>query len=126
MLAFDPRVIKTKRHHAQLARGAAVGLAVGILCLVVSTTNILDPQMRLALYILVAILCVPAAALAGIWLHLSSKYGPLTDPKTKAQLVLVRRSSMELDKELYAFERQNRELCKGEARLMLAMYSKLG
>lgn len=126
MLAFDPRVIKNKRHQAQLARSAALGLAIGMGCLLISTTNIQDQQMRLALFILVSILCVPALTLAGIWIHLWSKYGVLTDGKTKAQLVLIRRQSMELDKELYYLERQNRELCKGEARLMLAMYGKMG
>lgn len=126
MLAFDPRVIKNKRHQAQLAKSAALGLGIGIGCLLVSTANIRDDQMRLALFILMAILCVPALTFFGVWLHLSSKYGVLTDGKTKAQLVLVRRQSMELDKELYALERQNRELCRGEARLMLAMYGKMG
>lgn len=124
MLAFDPDLIAQKRRLSTFAKSAGLGLSLGTLGMCFLAMEVEPPATRMALYFLAGGLLLAVAGFSAWAYAIDRKFAPLKDSLVRAQLTLVRRSSAELDRELYALERHKRDLCRGEAALMLAHYNK--
>jgi Na+/melibiose symporter-like transporter len=120
MLVFDPEQVALKRKQSHLAKGA--GLGFGLVLLLTQFAMAFYKAPAAQFWLLVAVFFCLIAIAATFWFSFATdrRYGALTDKVTVAQLILVRRDYPAVDRALYTIERQGRDVCRGEARVLLS------
>lgn len=120
MLVFDLEQIALKRKQSHVAKVIALAFGLCALGTAFAGSFFSSPAVQFGLAV-VLFFCLIGVGLTFSWsLATDRMYGVLTDKAAQAQLILVRRHSPEVDRALYAIERQGRGACRGEAAALLS------